>query len=171
MRMSSMFVLSSVFVLAGAVSPALAQDSSWNVGVSAVGVQYDLSGTGAAPGVAIRAARPVNGNVVFEIRGLFAKPEQQFGSSTFFAPDAQLQYRWSLARWSPYVGGGLGIAANSSPLRTDWDPTVSFAAGTGVRLNERLDLIGEFRLRGIEWRFVGTTAEWSAGLNWRLPAF
>ena len=93
-----------------------------------------------------------------EVRALFAKPEQQSGSSTLFAPEAQLQYRWNVARVSPYVGGGVGLAANASPLRTDWDPTLSFAVGTGVRLNDRLDLIGELRLRGIEWRFVGNDA-------------
>jgi hypothetical protein len=169
--MRTTFVLSSVLLLAGAVSPVHAQDSSWNVGVSAVAVQYDLSGTGTAPGLAVRAARPVYGNVMVEVRGLFARPEQQSGPSTFFAPEAQLQYRWNVARFSPYVGGGAGLAATASPLRTDWDPTLSVAVGTGVRLNDRLDLTGELRLRGIEWRFVGSTAEWSAGLRWRLPSF
>ena len=171
MRTASRFVLSSIVVVAGAVSPALAQDSSWNVGLSAVAVQFDLSGTGNALGLAVRGARPVYGNVVFEARGLFAPLEQQFGKATFFASDAHLQYRWTIARLSPYVGGGIGFSANTKPLGTDWDPTMSFAAGTTVRLNDRLDLIGELRLRGIEWRFAGSTAEWSAGLNWRLPAF
>lgn len=171
MRMRCTFVLASVLMLAGAVSSARAQDASWDLGVSAAAVQYDLSGTGTAPGLAVHAGRPVHGNVMVEIRALFAKPEQQFGSSTFFAPEAQLQYRWNIARLSPYVGGGVGLAANASPLRTDWDPTLSFAVGTGVRLNDRLDVTGELRLRGIEWRFVGSTAEWSAGLKWRIPSF
>lgn len=171
MRMRRTCVLASVLILATAVSSAYAQDASWDLGASAVAVQYDLSGTGTAPGLAVRAARPVHGNVMVEVRALFAKPEQQFGSSTFFAPEAQLQYRWNVARFSPYVGGGAGLAANASPLHTDWDPTLSFAVGTGVRLTDRLDLTGELRLRGIEWRFVGNTAEWSAGLKWRLPSF
>jgi hypothetical protein len=40
-----------------------------------------------------------------------------------------------------------------------------------VRLTERLGVTGEFRLRGHEWDFVGTTAEISAGLAWRFPSF
>ena len=35
----------------------------------------------------------------------------------------------------------------------------------------RLAVTGEFRLRGHEWRFVGTTAEVSAGLAWRFASF
>jgi hypothetical protein len=31
-------------------------------------------------------------------------------------------------------------------------------------------LKGEFRLRGHEWRFVGTTTEIATGLVWNIPA-
>jgi hypothetical protein len=58
-----------------------------------------------------------------------------------------------------------------SSFHTDWDPTLSLAAGTGVRLSDRLGLTGEFRLRGHEREFTGTTAELSAGLAWSLPSF
>jgi hypothetical protein len=71
----------------------------------------------------------------------------------------------------PYVGGGIGAALVKSDSRFDWDPTRSFAVGTGVRLAERLGVTGEFRLRGHEWDFVGTTAEISAELGWRFPSF
>jgi hypothetical protein len=72
---------------------------------------------------------------------------------------------------SPYVGGGIGLARTKSELRTEWDPTFSAAVGTGVYLTERLGVTGEFRLRGHETRFTGTTSEISAGLVWRLPSF
>ena len=36
-----------------------------------------------------------------------------------------------------------------SDFHTDWDPTLSFAVGTGVRLTERLGVTGEVRLRGM----------------------
>jgi hypothetical protein len=45
------------------------------------------------------------------------------------------------------------------------------AGGTGVRLTDRVGVNGEFRLRGHEWRFTGTTSELSVGLVWRLTAF
>jgi hypothetical protein len=151
---------------------ASAQDySRWNVGVAAVGVQYDLSGVGNAPGVAIRASRDLTPHLVLETRGLLAWPDQQSGPSTFFVPEAQLQYRWNVARFSPYVGGGGGVAMVKSPFRTEWDSTLSVSAGTGVRLSERVGITGELRLRGIEPRFTGSTAEWSLGMAWRLPSF
>jgi hypothetical protein len=119
----------------------------------------------------VRASREFLPNVRLEFGGVFAKPDQQFGPSTLFLPEAQLQYRWNANRLSPYVGGGLGAALVRSDFHTDWDPTLSVAAGMGVRLTDALGLTGEVRLRGHEWRFTGTTAEVSAGLAWRLPSF
>ena len=164
--------LSLSCVLVAVVSTsAFAQDRAWDLGISAAHVEFDLSGTGTAAGVSARATRYFTPHVALEIRGLFAKPEQQSGPSTLFAPDVQIQYRWNLARFSPYVGGGVGFAAVKSPLRTDWDPTTSIAVGTGVRLTDRLGLLGEFRLRGFEWDYVGSTAEWSIGMTWGGPTF
>jgi opacity protein-like surface antigen len=166
--------LSCVLVLLGSTA-AFAQQStstsSWDLGVSAAHIDYDLSGTGTAAGLAVRATRHLTPAVSLEIRGLYAKPEQQFGPSTLFAPDVQLQYRWNIARFSPYVGGGVGFATLTKPLHTDWDPTTSVAVGTTVRLTDRVGVTGELRLRGFEWKWAGSTAEWSAGLTWGLPAF
>jgi opacity protein-like surface antigen len=153
------------------VSTAHAQSAWGDLSVSAARIDYDLSGTGSAAGVAVRTTRDVTSNVRVEFGGLFAKPAQQFGPSTLFMPEAQLQYRWSAGRVSPYVGGGIGAALVKSDFHTNWDPTLSVAAGTGVRLTDRLGVTGEFRLRGHQFDFVGTTAEISAGLAWRLPSF
>jgi hypothetical protein len=167
-RLAASFVLA--LGLPGA-SIAQAQSTSWgDLAVSAARIDYDLSGVGSAPGLTVRAARELFPNVRLEFGGLFAKPDQQFGPSTLFLPEAQLQYRWGLGRISPYVGGGIGAALVRSDFHTDWDPTLSVAAGTGVRLTERVGITGEVRLRGHEWRFTGTTAELSAGLVWRLPS-
>ena len=162
-----------VFALATAgVSRAEAQTSSWgDLSVSAARIDFDLSGVGTAAGLAVRATRDLSSSVSLEAGGLFAKPDQQFGPSTLFLPEALLRYRWQAGRFSPYVGGGVGAALVTSSFDSDWDPTVAMAAGTGVRLTDRLGVNGEFRLRGHEWRFTGTTAEISAGLTWRLPAF
>ena len=156
-------------VMAGA-SPAFAQSGSWgDVAVSAVMVNYDLSGTGNTSGLAVRTSRWLTSSVSLEFGGLFATPRQQFGSSTLFMPEAQLRYNWRAGRVAPYVGGGIGTALVKSSFHTDWDPTLSVAGGAGVRLTDRLGLRGEFRLRGHEWQFVGTTTELSAGLVWQIP--
>lgn len=171
MRFEGRFLVLCVSALSVVgVSTAHAQSAWGDLSVSAARIDYDLSGTGSATGVAVRATRDLTSNVRLEFGGLFAKPDQQFGPSSLFMPEAQLQYRWNAGRLSPFVGGGIGTALVKSDFHTNWDPTLSVAAGTGVRLAERFGVTGEFRLRGHQWDFVGTTAEISAGLVWRLPS-
>jgi hypothetical protein len=158
-----------VFVLAG--SAAQAQQSPWELAVSGARIDYDLSGVGATPGVAVRATRELSSNLAVEFGGVLAAPRQQFGRSALFMPETQLRYRWNAGRVAPYVGGGVGLARMTSSSRSDWDPTLSVAAGTGVRMTDRLSAVGEFRLRGHEWRFTGTTTELAFGLAWHLPSF
>src|SRR5687767_14390902 len=103
MHLGRRVILSLVVALAvSGASAAEAQDSSWgNLDVSLARIDYDLSGTGNAAGLAIRAKHDLSSNVRFELGGVFAKPEQQFGPSTLFLPEAQLQYRWHTGRVSP----------------------------------------------------------------------
>ena len=173
---STLFVACVTAVLLAGATSAQAQES-WTLNVSASYLDFDLSGTGQTGGLAVRATRPLSSSVVLEIGSTFARPCQQFqdckatGPATLFAPEAQLQYHWGLGRFEPYVGAGLGASALRSSLRTDWEPTMSVGVGTAVRVTDQLALTGEFRLRGHEWRFVGTTTEIAAGLSWRLPRF
>ena len=168
-RVLGAFVFSLLFA---GVSTAYAQNTSWgDLSVSVARVDFDLSGVGNAPGVAVRLTRDLSSSVSLEVGGLFAKPDQQFGPSSLFMPEAQIRYRWNAGRLSPYVGGGVGTALVKSAFHSDWDPTMSVAAGTGVRLTHRLRVTGEFRLRAHEWRATGTTTELSAGLAWQLPSF
>ena len=170
MRFRSVAVCSFVMLL-GVTSTASAQESGrWDFGAAAAAVQYDLVGVGTVPGLVVRASRDLSPHVVLETRGLLAYPEEQSYRSTLFVPEAQLQYRWNIARFSPYIGGGGGFAMVQSPFRTDWDSTVSVGGGTGFRLTDRVGVMGELRLRGID-RFAASTAEWSVGMTWRLPAF
>ena len=169
------FIVACACLLAGSTL-AFAQTPSWDFSVSTQRIDYDLSGTGTAFGIAAGATRHFTSNFALEIRGLFAKPSRQPGPSTLVAPDVQLQYRWNVARLSPYVGGGVGFAALKSPVRTEIDPTMSVALGTHVRLTDRLGVVGEMRIRGVEWdlawnpadwNFPGSTGEFSAGVVWR----
>ena len=161
-----------LIVSAGSASLAEAQDSRWqDLSISLSRVDYDLSGTGNAPAVSVRATRNLTGNLDLQLGGSFAKPEQQFGPSTLFMPEAMLLYRWNLGRVSPYAGGGIGGAMVVSDFHTDWDPTLAVAGGAGIRLTDRVGLNVELRIRGHEWRFAGSTAEIGAGIVWRLPSF
>ena len=165
------FFLVVALAVAG-VSITHAQQPAWgDITVSGARIDYDLSGTGKAPGLAVRTTRALTSNISLEFGGIFAKPAQQFGPSTVFMPEAQLRYTWNAGRVSPYVGGGLGAAMVKSDFHTDWDPTYAVASGATVWLTNRLGATGEFRLRVHEWRGVGTTSELSGGLTWRLPSF
>jgi opacity protein-like surface antigen len=163
-------VLSCVFLLATSVA-ASAQSSNWEFGASLGRIDFDLSGSGHAAGVSGRAVRHLTPHVGLEVRGLFARPVQQSGPALLIAPDVQVQYRWNLARFSPFVGGGVGFALIKPSFRTDWDLTTSIAGGTLVRLTDRLGLIGEVRVRGFELDYVGSTGEVSFGLVWGVPRF
>jgi opacity protein-like surface antigen len=172
MRFGSRLVILLIPALVAVSASTVRAQEGWSdLTVSAARIDYDLSGTGGAAGLAVRTTRDLTSHVRLEFGGLFAKPEQQFGPSTLFMPEAQLQYRWGVGRFSPYVGGGVGAALVKSDFHSDWDPTLSVAVGTGVRLTDRLGVTGEFRLRGHQWDFVGTTSEISAGLAWRFPSF
>ena len=178
MRFVTRFMATLIFIVVSGAGSAYAQSPAWgDLSFTTGMVDYDLSGTGQTTGFAIRARRDLTHSIGLELRGLFARPCQQFqsckevGPATLFVPEAQLQYRWIAGRLEPFVGAGLGISALRSSIDTRWDPTVSFSVGTAVRLTDRVALNGEFRMRGHEFRFVGSTTEINAGLSWRMPAF
>ena len=171
--------------LISTASPAQAQVSSWgDLAVSTGRMDFDLNGTGQTHGVAIRAKRHFSPHLALEVGSVFARycgyrdlsggeclPSQQEGTTSLFMPEAQLQYRWNVGRVSPYVGGGMGLSRRSGLNSSRWDPTFSAAVGSAVSVTDRLGIMGEFRLRGHETRFTGTTSEISAGLVWRVPSF
>jgi hypothetical protein len=172
-------------ILISTASPVQAQESSWgDVSVSTGRMDFDLNGTGHAPGVAVRAKRHFSPHLALEVGGAYARycgyrsvtggeclPSQQDGTTSLFMPEAQLQYRWNIGRVSPYLGGGMGLSRRGGQNFSRWDPTFSTAVGAAVYVTDRLGISGEFRLRGHETRFTGTTSEVSAGLAWRFPRF
>ena len=172
-------------ILISSASPAQAQDSSWgDLAVSTGRLDFDLNGTGHTYGVAVRAKRHFSPHLALEVGGVLARycgyksvssdeclPSRQEGTTSLFMPEALLQYRWSMGRVSPYVGGGVGLSRRGGPSLSRWDPTFSAAVGSAVYLTDRLGITGEFRLRGHGTRFTGTTSEISTGVVWRFPNF
>lgn len=152
-------------------TPVRAQNTAAQhaVSVTAGVMDFDLSGTGQTLVAAVRATRALTNHVAVEAGASFATPEQQFGPSTFLAPEVQLQYHWQLGRVRPYAGGGIGLAHERANLAdNDTDFTWSGAGGLRVDLTDRAAIVGEMRVRGIEVDFTGSTAEWVGGLTWRL---
>ena len=142
------------------------------ISVSAGAFQYDLSGTGTAPMVAVRAERPLARYALVEGGLTLARPEQQFGgTTTFLVPEAQLQAQLPLGRVAPYLGVGAGAAFDRRGDGfggTRSDLTVSGAGGLRAQLTDQVGLRAELRVRGIGTGFTGSAAEWTVGAAWRL---
>ena len=146
-------------------------------------MDFDLNGTGHTYGVAVRAKRHVTPHLALEVGGFLARycgyksargeclPSKAEGTTSLFMPEAQLHYRWNVGRVAPYIGGGMGLSRRGGRNFSGWDPTFSAAVGSAVYLTDRFGITGEFRLRGHETRFTGTTSEISTGVFWRFPSF
>jgi opacity protein-like surface antigen len=172
-RFATLSVLATCFTLlipdrAQAQLPAAQHSVTGGVGV----FNFDLSGTGNAAAVSGRGTVALTRSVAVEGNLLFAWPEQQFGPSSVTAIDAHLQYHWRvLGRLRPFAGGGIGFLTSRSDFG-DWTQfTLSAAGGARFDVTDRLSILGEFRLRGVETDFVGSTAEVLGGLTYRVGAF
>jgi hypothetical protein len=165
---SSMCLAASFLFCAASTLHAQAAQNTFVAGIAAV--QFDLSGTGTAPGITIRATRALTNHLAVEGSLPIAWPMQDFGKSTLFAPEAQLQYHWLAGSFRPYVGGGAGFAWTNSDIvgNSDVNLTLSIAGGTRFDVTDRLAVLGELRLRGIEHDFAGSTADWIGGISWRF---
>jgi hypothetical protein len=132
-------------------------------------MDYDLSGTGKTMPVSIRATMPVTGRLDVQFGGTLAAPQQQFGESLFVVPEVHIRYSWTLARVEPFVVGGGGFSVvRARQLGSRWEPTLSAGGGVRVPLSDRLYAVGEMRLRVIAESFSARTAEWLAGVGWKL---
>lgn len=132
-------------------------------------MDFDLSGTGQTWVAGVRFIRPFTSHLAIEIGTSYARPEQDFGETTLFAPDFHLQYHWKIGPVRPFIGAGAGFVHISGPFDVDdTDPTFSAAGGLRVDIGPRASLFGEMRVRGHERGFVATTAEWSGGLSFRF---
>ena len=162
--------MAAAFLCAAGVRNAHAQAAQNSITVGVGAVQFDLSGTGTAPGLTIRGARALTNHLVLEGSLPVSWPTQDFGGSKLYAPEAHLQYHWQAGSFRPYVGGGAGFAWTDAGIfgNGDVNLTLSAAVGTKFALTDRVALLGELRLRGIKHNFAGSTAEWIGGISWRL---
>jgi hypothetical protein len=163
----SIFVVAAVLVFA-ASDRAHAQESAARntLGITTGAVNFDLSGTGTTWGVAVRGTRALTSHLALDLGALFAWPDLQGGAARLIVPEVQLQYHWRFGRLAPYAGGGIGFAYQSREgSQSATNLALSGSGGVRAYLSEGVALMGEFRLRGHERDFSGTTAEWMGGLS------
>ena len=166
----SVFVVTVVLVLLNLTS-ASAQElaARHSFGVTTGLVNFDLSGTGNTWGVGFRGTRALTSHVAVEFSALMAWPDLQGGRAMLFVPETHLQYHWRLGKFSPYAGGGIGFAHQSRDgSESVTNLALSTAGGVRAYVSDRLALMGEFRLRGIQRDFSGTTAELMGGLSFDI---
>jgi hypothetical protein len=150
-----------------------AQLSRPEVTASVGAMQFDASGTGTAPVIALRAALPIVGSWLLAEGNLsYASLDEQFSDvgTRVGVAEGQLQAQLPFARVRPYLGlgGGWLHYFNNRTERTT-SPTYSAAAGLRVGLSPRFIARAELRLRG--WNptptgsgFGASAAEWTGGL-------
>ena len=135
--------------------------------------QFDLSGTGDTPIIALRVDMPVNRYVIAEAGVAVMWPDQQFGdTTTLWIPELQMQLQRP-GRLAPFVGVGFGGAfdmRDDDDGGTQSDITLSAAAGLRAQVTRVFGLRVELRVRGIGDSFSGSVAEWTAGASFR-PGF
>jgi opacity protein-like surface antigen len=169
-RHLSQFAVVAVLVFSG-VQVASAQEVAARHSLTALAgpVNFDLSGTGTTAGFALRGTRALTSHLALEMGFLFARPKLQDGDrATLFAPEAHLQYHWRTGRMAPYAGGGIGLGRQSRDFVSVTEFTLSAVGGARFYVTERVAAVGEFRLRGFERQFTGSTAEWMGGLSFAI---
>lgn len=131
--------------------------------------QYDLSGTGTEPFVALRLDLPMSEHVIAEPNLGYVSYTTQGGDPIrHLTAEVQLQGSWPIGRWRPYLGAGAGGFLDLRKQRDGGEfarATVSAAAGMRVDLLAQLGARAELRVRGIGEGFSGSAAEWSAGIS------
>lgn len=169
-RHLSLFAVVAVLVFVGARTTSAQETAARHTITASAGpVNFDLSGTGTTFGVAIRGTRALTSNLALETGFLFARPKLQDGDkASLFAPEVHLQYHWRIGRVAPFAGGGVGFARQSRDFASVTNLTLSGSGGARAYVNDRVALIGEFRIRGFERDFAGTTAEILGGVSFDI---
>jgi opacity protein-like surface antigen len=165
-----LITVAAVLIFSGArVASAQEAAAPNTITASAGALNFDLSGTGTTVGVAVRGTRALTSHLALETGVLFARPQLQGGGrANLIAPEAHLQYHWRLGRFAPYAGGGIGFGHQSRSGSSATNLALSAAGGARTYVTDRVAVIGEFRLRGLERDFAGTTAEVMGGLSFAM---
>jgi hypothetical protein len=165
------FLCASILFLIPAISLD-AQMPGPEISASVGAMQFDASGTGTAPVIALRAAFPIVGSWLLAEGNLsYASLDEQFSNvgSRIGVAEGQLQAQLPLGRVRPYLGAGAGwlhYFNNAPPSATS--PTYSAGAGLRVGLSPRVTARAELRLR--IWNPYpnssgnNSAAEWTGGL-------
>jgi hypothetical protein len=164
----ALFCASILFLI-----PAISLDAQMRtpeISASVGAMQFDASGTGTAPVIALRAAVPLVGSwLLGEGNFSYASLDEQFSDvgTRIGVAEGQLQFQLPLGRVRPYLGAGAGWFHyfNNAPPRAT-SPTYSAAAGLRVGLSRRFAARAELRLRAWFPYASGNNnaAEWTGGL-------
>ena len=132
--------------------------------------QYDLSGTGTVPFVALRLDLPMSEHLYVEPGFAYMAYSLPVGDRVrHVSAEIQLQGSLSFGRWNPYLGAGAGGFFDLRKQRGGADlaqPAFSGAGGVRVELPASLGARAELRIREIDTGFTGSVAEWGVGLSW-----
>lgn len=167
-QFACLLVAGNLLLMPAAAAAAQDGPAPRAISLTAGAVQFDLSGTGTAFGVAPRLTLPVTSGVAVEIGALISRIDEQTGNTTLIVPEVHVQHFWRTGRVRPFVGGGMGVGYRDTAFGSDADLVLSGGGGALIDVSDRLSLRAEFRLRGFEEDFVGTTAEWLGGIAWRF---
>lgn len=152
---------------AGAQAYLLARGLSFSAGAA----NFDLTGSGVTPLVALRADAELTRWLVGEVGVSALRPNERFDARlTYVVPELQFQLQLRAGRVRPYLGAGGGwfyaIGADRSR-----QSALSASAAAGARLDlrdVRFGLRAELRVRGIDREFSRRVAEGTGSVVWRF---
>lgn len=169
-----------LLLLMSALVPGAAVAQSNELALTGGVFNFDLAGTGNAPMFAVKYDRALvddwlvlEGSVTFaypEQRGLVVAPESVqvvANRTTMVIPEALLLYQFSMGRFAPFFGGGVGTAVqfrDDLSGGNDASMTLAGVGGVKMRLRESSGIRAEFRVRGIGARVTGSAAEFHVGV-------
>lgn len=141
------------------------------ISFSAGAADFDLTGSGVTPTVALRADAELTPWLVGELGVSALRPNEELPARlTYVVPELQLQLQRRAGRVRPYLGAGGGWFYAIGPNRARRS-ALSASAAAGVRLDLRdlrFGLRAEARVRGIDRKFSRQVAEATGGVVWRF---
>ncbi len=126
--------------------------------------QYDLSGTGTAPFVAVRYERLVTRALVLEGGVEYLTYSPQFGDRRHHVfPEVMIQLQVPGGSLRPYVGAGAGLSFGTGAFRSLVDLTLAGAGGFRIITSSAWSMRAELRVRSVD-PWTGVTADWGFGI-------